>query len=247
MADCHATTGPVHQTLTHMHVACANHLKDPRLLDSPLWGSFLSLEADLGLWLTALEDRPEAAQYKTAHRDLGLAFYAACSGLYRQAFSSLRAFLEVSMAAVKFSASEIERRQWINGRRDVSWTDVVSDETGLYSVAYLREFMPEAIDERAQLLSDARLAYRRCSEYLHGNVATSALLPESIEFAGGIVDEWCDISIRAVRALHHCLFVRYFNELSAHARSRIEPALEQHFANLKSVRLTLGLPVEEST
>jgi hypothetical protein len=240
------STHVVQQALAQVHLACSNHLKDPRLFEAAIWDPFLSLEADLGLWLTALEDRPEVAQYRTAHRDLGLGFYSACSGLYRQAFSSLRAFLEVSMAAIRFSAAELERRQWVSGRRDVSWTDVTSVDTGLYSVAYLREFMPDALDEREEILSDAKLAYRRCSEYLHGNVATSALLPEGVQYAPGVVDEWRSMSVKALRALHHSFFVRYFNDLTMHSKARIEPALEQHFAHLKSVRLALGLPVEES-
>jgi hypothetical protein len=247
MPETDAARHPVQQALTHVHLACRNHLQDPRLLSGAQWASFLSLEADLGLWMTALAGRPEGAQYKTAHRDLGLAFYAVCSGLYRQAFSSLRAFLEVSMAAVRFSASELERRQWVSGRRDVNWSDIVSVESGLYSVAYLREFMPDSEDEREELLQDAKIAYRRCSEYLHGNVATSALLPETIEYSEGVVNEWCSTSIKAVRVLMHSLFVRYYSDFSLNTRASIEPALEQHFAHFKSVRLALGLPVEEPT
>lgn len=244
MFDGEASTHTVQRDLEQVHEACLNHLRDARLFGSSLWAHFLPLEADIGLWLTALADRPEATQYKTAHRDLGLAFYSACSGLYRQAFSSLRAFLEVSMAAVRFSASELERRQWVSGRIDVSWSDVVSVETGLYSVAYLREFMPEALDEREEFLNDAKMAYRRCSEYLHGNVATSTLLPERIEYAEDILHEWSSIAVKAVRVIQHSLFVRYFNDFSSPTKSRVEPALEQHFAHLKSVRLALNLPVK---
>lgn len=228
-----------------VHAACLNHLRDPRLNAGDAWRRFLALEADLGLWLNELSERPEVVQYRSAHRDLGLSFYAVSSGLYRQAFSSLRGFLEVSLAAVRLSASELERRQWVSGRRDVNWAQITSIETGLYSHAYLQEFAPDAIADAPAMQRDIKAAYRRCSEYLHGDVATTALLPEGIEYVDEVVVEWRSVAVNSLRVLHHSMFVRYYAELSPFSRTTIEPCLEQHLGQLKSVRRALGLPIEE--
>lgn len=241
-----ATSTPVTSALERVHAACLTHLRDPRLHRGESWSKFLALEADVGLWLVALAERPETTQYRSAHRDLGLAFYAVSSGLYRQAFSSLRAFMEVAFATIRFSAAELERRQWVNGRRDLSWAEVTSVESGLYAAGYLREFAPEAGGEGEAMMRDLKVAYRRCSEYLHGNVPTTSLLPDSIVYAHAVVDEWGAVATSTLRVLHHSLFVRYYAEMTEGAQSMIEPCLEQHLGQLKSVRMALGLPVEES-
>ena len=69
------------------------------------------LDEDIAAWLTRIAG-PERDQISAARRELALAEYSVASGLYRQAYASLRLFLELSFAAVHFSVNEFERRQW---------------------------------------------------------------------------------------------------------------------------------------
>ncbi|MFE7546675.1 hypothetical protein [Streptomyces gardneri] len=204
----------------------------------------LHLEADLAAWLEALESKPEAQQFQSAHRDFGLAFYAAMSGLYRQAFSNLRSFLEVTVGATYLSSHEFKRRQWVSGRLDISWKAITSTESGLYSTPFLKEFCPEAIDEQDEMLGDLTQAYRRCSEYIHGNVSTSQMLPTEISYREDIAKEWLSIAKSTLKATMHCLMVRYYKDLSQPLRGIVEGSLEDHFSHLVSARKLLGLPVE---
>lgn len=220
-----------------------------RFLEDDVGGlhNVLALESDLAAWLTVLRQSPEVAQYRSAHRDLGLSFYAVSSGLYRQAFGALRSFIEVAFGTLHLSSLELERRKWVSGRKDLSWAEIASKETGLYSLAYLAEFMPSAATEKDVFLGKVTFAYRRCSEYLHGNVATSELLPSNIEYVPGVVMEWCNVAESALISFHHSLFVRYYNDMDDEGRQRVEALLEQHLGELLSVRGALGLPVEESS
>lgn len=230
--------------LTSLHNETGKHLQ--RFLDDEVAGlqNVLTLESDLATWLEVLRQSPEVAQYRSAHRDLGLSFYAVSSGLYRQAFGALRSFVEVAFGALHLSSFEFERRKWISGRRDLSWAEIVSTETGLYSAAYLAEFMPTAAGERDIFLGKVASAYRRCSEYLHGNVATSELLPSNIQYVPEVVLEWCDVAEKSLVSFHHSMFVRYYNDIDHGDRQRVEALLEQHLGELLSVRVALGLPVE---
>lgn len=231
--------------LKALHDSCHIHLSEFVRQQSDGWQTILALESDLTLWMNALEGRPETAQYQAAHRDLGLAIYAVATGLYRQGFAGLRAFIEVSFGAIHLSAAEFERRKWVSGRKDLSWAGITSPDSGVYSRAYLQEFQPAAVDEAQELLDDLKVAYRRCSEYLHGNVATTALLPPSIEYASEPITEWKMVAKKALQALHHSMFVRYHADMSDRQRSIVESALEQHLSHFVSVRSVLGLPVEE--
>ncbi|MEU2055235.1 hypothetical protein [Streptomyces bungoensis] len=204
----------------------------------------LHLEADLAAWLEALESKPEAIQFQSAHRDFGLAFYAAMSGLYRQAFSTLRSFLEVTVGATFLSSHEFKRRQWVSGKHDISWKEITSTESGLYSAPFLREFCPEAVGEKDEILKHLKQAYRRCSEYIHGNVSTSQLLPTEISYREDITKEWLSVAESALGATIHCLMVRYYKDLSQPMKGIVEGSLEDHFSHLVSVRQLLGLPLE---
>lgn len=233
-------------TLVAVHDAARVHLDQFVSEQSEKLQGLLALEADLGVWLHVLDSRPEVSQYRSAHRDLGLALYSVASGLYRQAFAGLRSFIEVSFGALHLSSAELERRRWVSGRRDLSWSEITSTDGGIYAPGYLREFMPSSVDEAAPLIADVKAAYRRCSEYMHGNVATTDLLPAHLVYASKPVEEWKTAAKQSLVVLHHSLFVRYYQDLSQPQRQAIESTLEQHLSNHLSVREALGLPIEES-
>lgn len=206
----------------------------------------LHLESDLSLWLDTLKGRVEHTQLNSAHLDFGMSLYAAMSGLYRQAFSSLRSAFEVFIATAYLSASEFKRRQWVSGKLDISWSYITSEENGIYSYAFVEEFCPEAQPDRHKFVALARETYRRCSEYIHGNVATSQLLPKSIEYNEEIAKEWITLSRTALLVTMHCFMVRYYVDLNSDQQRKVEVTLEENLSHLVSVRRILDLPIERS-
>ncbi|MEU0886066.1 hypothetical protein ABZ345_46450 [Lentzea sp. NPDC005914] len=242
-----STLSLVRSSMMRLHESCRKHIEE---ITSELQGpmeNVLALEGDFGDWLSVIAKRPEAEQLLSAHRDFGIAFYGVSSGLYRQAFSSLRSFIEVSVAAIYLSSTELKRRQWVSGKIDISWSALTSDDDGIYSKAYVEAFCPAALGEHAEMRSALRRCYRRCSEYVHGNVETSSLLPASIQFDLSVANEWLIVANDALEVVVHCLMVRYFGEFDADQRLRVEPALEGNFPNLASVRKLLGLPMEDNS
>ncbi len=230
--------------LAALHAATRTHLDQFVESEGDEWKAVLAMESDVSIWIDALQSFPESAQYRSAHRDLGLAFFALSTGLYRQAFAGLRSFIEVAFGALHLSTSELERRRWVAGRRDLSWSAIKSLESGIYSQTYLREFMPEAAPEAEPLLNGLVLAYRRSSEYLHGNVPTTDLLPTTIRYAAKPIEDWRVASRDALMAFHHSFFVRYYTDMPPSQKSPLESVLEQHLVHLRSVRQALQLPIE---
>jgi hypothetical protein len=206
----------------------------------------LHLEADIAVWLEALKDQPEVQQLHSAHQDFGLALYSAMSGLYRQSFSSLRSFLEVTVGATYLSSLEFKRRQWLSGKLDISWSSMMSVDEGIYSKAFLNEFCPEAISEREQAIESLKKSYRRCSEYIHGNVSTSRLLPADISYREEVLREWLAVGQTTLLSVLHCFMVRYYNDFKEVQRQAVEGSLEEHFSHYSSVRKLLGLPMEKA-
>ncbi|MEU3690290.1 hypothetical protein [Streptomyces narbonensis] len=234
----------IEKTMLKLHNSCMSHIEVAARSRESEINRVLHLEADLAVWLQALREKPEAQQFQSAHQDFGLAFYAAMSGLYRQAFSSLRSFIEVTVGATFLSSHEFKRRQWVSGEIDISWKSIVSPDDGLYSTPFLKEFCPEAVGDREEMLSKLKQAYRRCSEYIHGNVSTSRLLPTEITYRDEITAEWLAVASSSLLTVIHCLMVRYYKDLPSGQKGTVEGSLEDHYAHLVSVRTLLDLPME---
>lgn len=209
-------------------------------------GEILQLEADIGLWEARMEGRPEAQQIVDARRELGFATYAACSGLYRLAFSGLRTFLELSFAAVYFSANELHRRQWISDRRDFSWSDALDEEKGILAPGFMREFLTDGVGESENYAAMAAKSYRHCSQFIHGKSAVTKTVPSDISFSRESLADWAATGRNAGQAVLYLLYGRYSGEFLPDDNGKLGATLEHWFSHLKSVRRTLGLPVEGS-
>ncbi|MDD1058095.1 hypothetical protein NMG29_07610 [Streptomyces cocklensis] len=236
----------IEKMILKLHDSCMNHIRQAAQSNESEINRILHLEADLFTWLEALKDKPEAQQFQSAHRDFGLAFYAAMSGLYRQAFSSLRSFIEVTVGATFLSSHEFKRRLWVSGDIDISWKSIVSADDGLYSTSFLNQFCPEAMGDKEEMLERLKRAYRRCSEYIHGNVSTSRLLPTDINYRDEVAKEWITVASSSLLTVIHCLMVRYYKDLPAEQKGTVEGSLEDHYSHLMSVRTLLDLPMEEN-
>jgi hypothetical protein len=79
----------------------------------------------------AIADRPESTVFASAIREYEFALYAVSVGTYRHAFISLRLFLELALATVYFSASEIKYRKWVRNSEDIVWGALVDKEGGV--------------------------------------------------------------------------------------------------------------------
>ncbi|MEU2089679.1 hypothetical protein [Nocardia beijingensis] len=244
------STGSVHDAtsvekiMLELHQSCRENIEQAAKSNRAEIDRVLHLEADIATWLRILGTQPESQQLKSAHRDFGLAFYAAMSGLYRQAFSSLRSFLEVAIGAAFLSSHELKRRQWVSGDLDISWSSIMSIDDGLYSHHFLKEFCSEVLGEQQPVIVSLKSVYRICSEYIHGNVSTSQLLPADISYDEAVCRQWLSVAGAALIGTMHCLMVRYYKDLPPTEKAAVEASLEEHFSHSTSVRKLLGLPVE---
>ncbi len=171
-------------------------------------GQIHQLDEDLRLWINCLPDST-GAQLARARSELAHAEHAAASGLYRQAFGSLRLFLELAFAAVYFSANEFERRRWLSDRTDFSWSRALDQETGVLARAFVQEFNAPLIPITAEYASSAAQTYRYCSQFVHGKAAASWKLPETVEYSAPLLSSWCSHAMTAGKSVCVLLLVRF--------------------------------------
>lgn len=136
--------------------------------------------ADLQAWQEVLDGRLEHGALSIAAREYQHALMAVVLGQYRQAFGSLRTYLELTCAALFFSANELHLRLWLRGEEDVSWSRLIDEDVGVFSHTFARAFFPELKDDVVHYRELAKKVYRECSEFVHANPHTHGVIPGQV-------------------------------------------------------------------
>lgn len=199
---------------------------------------------DLSLWIVELSKRPEVSVLQAAHREYQFALLALSTGHYRAAFVALRLTLELSFAAVQWSANERELREWQRGQRDTNWLSLIDAEKGILSKHFVHLFSEGLADEAAQYRSAAAAVYRECSEYVHGNAHTHRSIPEQLKFDDASFEAWHSKSSVVRLTISYALAARYLGDFDAAKRSRLENTLMDQLGHSVGVRALLGSPSE---
>lgn len=177
--------------------------------------------------LLEIEKIYSLVQARREYRLLELAYKLLADGLcqlacanYTLAFFGLRSFLELSTAAVKFSAHELELREWEIGRRDILWSALVNTENGasVYGKAFATAFFPPLSEETRHYHGLAQRTYRECSQYVHANPGSHSsgeIEPERSKF-------WFELFESAVTSVFFLFLVRYHSEIGSKIASDAE-------------------------
>lgn len=236
-------SGPTTDLTQHLEAlrAAAKACSDAAVDDhrGPL-GAVHQLDDDLRVWIEQIRG-PEVEQLRAARRELALAEFCVASGLYRQAFASLRLFLELSFAAVHFSVHELERRRWNSDKSDFSWSKALDEQTGLLSTFFVDEFAPECRDDASIYATQAADTYRYCSQLVHGKARFSSTLPDSLDYSSEVVSNWCAHAKQCGTSVLFLLYIRYGVLLGADNHGVLSSILIERFGHLSSIRDSVGL------
>lgn len=203
-------------------------------------GRILQQEVDLGAWSERLARRPEMEPFDTGRRELGFAIYSASTGLYRQAYNSLRLFLELSFAAVLFSVDEIAMRSWRSDGAHFEWGVTLNPKTGILSPQTVRLFLPAAVGHAAEYCGRARRVYDDCSAFTHGRPKELSTLPDRLTYASSVLDDWCSTAQSAAECVLFLLFCRFGEELLPADDGGLAATLDFSLSHLRFVRERLG-------
>lgn len=184
----------------------------------------------------AIAGRPEAAVLDSAVKEYQFALFALVAGQYRHAFGGLRLFFELMLATVQFSAHEIDYRMWARDSKDINWSALKDSQNGVFSTSFIRAFNPVFSDCAKQYLAIAEAVYRECSEFVHGNAGTHAILPSDITFQKEAFFSWHDKAATMRMAIIFAFSARYLNYVSKEAADRMEPIITDVLGNLQPVQ-----------
>lgn len=195
---------------------------------------------DLHIWIDILENKSEVQIYRNAFKEYEFSMLCLVQGFYRQAFSSLRLFMELTLAAVLLSTNELDMRLWFAGKKDTNWKSMMDADKGIFAKNFVESFCPELIDESKHFQSASEKLYRECSEYVHGNHATNISLPDEVAFSKEAFILWTEKAKSVFLVVQYVLTVRYINEMNADKFNKLEGPLNDVLGHIKGFGLILN-------
>lgn len=201
---------------------------------------------DYEIWKVAIADRPEVKMVESAVKEYQFSLFALASGQYRHAFGGLRLFFELMLAAVQFSAHEIDYRLWSRGSKDINWSALKDLQSGVFSANFIRAFNPDFSDHGKQYQAIAENVYRECSEFVHGNAGTHVTLPSDIRFQEEAFSSWHEKAATMRLVIVFAFSARYLNYVNKDATDRLEALVLDALGTLGVVQSIFSKPAKNN-
>ena len=157
-------------------------------------------------------------------------------GSYRNAYSSLRLFFELSLAAIDFSTNERQFLLWSLGRADISWNRLSEAQDGVLSKNFCSIFPLDLADHAQSYRTMATTVYRECSEFVHGNPSATSKLPEFLQFKKETVLDWCGKLDTMYLVFIFLFSVRYLPSLTLEKKEIVKADVLEQLAHLAPIR-----------
>lgn len=188
-----------------------------------------------------VEDHAIAGLIETVAAQLESATLFSAFGLYRQAFSALRLALELGMGASHFSVHRLELNEWLDGRGDIRWNNLIDEEKGVLSPRFAKAFFPELATDAKQFSGRAKQLYRGLSEFVHGNHETWGASGLTISFKNDLDARYHANCQEVFEVVLFTLCCRYLNDLSEPKRDDVE-FIKEELNYVTPIRKVFGGP-----
>lgn len=164
-------------------------------------------------------------------------------GLYRQAFVSLRLALEMGLGAVYFSVHRLELHEWMDGKADIKWSQLISDDKGVLSKRFSNVFFKELSEEIESKRELASTIYRTLSEFVHGNYGTWSPDGMKLSYNYDLHIQYQILCKQVFEVIMFCLCCRYLKNMGPEFLDNLGFVAEE-LGHISPIREALGGPKE---
>lgn len=194
---------------------------------------------DLQLWLSKCGNFSDYLLVKKAQSECVNSIYMCAQGFYKEAITTLRQFLEHFLFAISLSTNDYKYRLWQVGQSDMSWTQLMDDQNGVFGKQFLKVYAKDLSEERSmEMLTIAKNVYRECSEYVHGNYSKLSILSESLVYNETHFNQYIEYFNNIQYVVCMALFIR-FRELLDNQEifTALESIIADNLGTLTEVQL----------
>jgi hypothetical protein len=200
---------------------------------APLQAAHSAID-EIRLWQKILGARPEASIFDQIISGLELGLFALVSGLYRQAYGSLRLTVELTAGLCWFSTNRLDLAEWQSGERDLIWKEITNEDEGVLSPRFRKAFFPELNNEERRYNGLNKKLYRELSEYVHGNARTWAG-PDDIKYDEKLHRAWFEKLETYMVVTMVLLSLRYLQEVEDSAVGELAPNLRSRVGHVSAI------------
>ncbi|MBA3010225.1 MAG: hypothetical protein KKF12_09375 [Proteobacteria bacterium] len=186
-----------------------------------------------------LPDPQERVILVTVSAQLESATFNLALGLYRQAFASLRLAFEMGLAAIYFSVNKMELHEWLDGRSDIKWTNLVDEEKGVLSKRFAKAFFSECSEHIDNYREKALTTYRKLSEYVHGNNETWEKSGLKLKYNDTLFELYFKYHKSVSEVILFAAVCRYIKLFSDSTRETLQ-FIPEEFNNISTIRELFG-------
>ena len=190
---------------------------------------------ELDHWRQALDAIGEVPTLAVVVEEYQYAVHSATEGLYRACYSALRVCLEFALATIQFASDDIAFREWQRGARDINWSGLASEETGVMSARYACSYFAELKGEVKEFRGRSIAAYRQYSEHIHANPRTHSMSPV-LQLDHGRYTAFLECLPEFHAIVNFFLFVRFARQLGAAERECLQEQVMDRIGHIPAVR-----------
>lgn len=188
-----------------------------------------------------INDQSEKNILITVSSQLESATLNATMGMYRQAFSSLRLAFEMGLGAAHFSVHKLDFIEWLNGRADIKWSELIDPDNGVLSVRFTNAFFNELSSIVTKYREKAITTYRNLSEFVHGNNETWIKSGLQLSYNKRLLETYFETFSATADIILFVLTCRYAKSLSKESLETLQ-CIPEEFAHLSQIREIFGGP-----
>ena len=207
----------------------------------------ITFTEDLGKWLSFCGDFSDYLLVKEAQTEFVHSIYFCAQGFYKKAILTLRQCLEHILFSILLSINDYNYRLWKAGSYDMSWSQIISAQNGIFSKQYIRMYSPDLDEEKSiELLTIAKTVYRECSEFIHGNYNKLLILSQEIEFHQDSFDRYIEYFNSIQYVISMSFFIRFRDILNdSNTMNQLESILQDNLGTVPEIQLLFNQEGEE--
>lgn len=173
---------------------------------------------NLNKWYENLKPKYECCMLRNSIEEIEISLLNASLGLYRSSYISLRLALEMFSGFLYFSTHDIEYKEWLQGEKDLIWSEINNYEKGITSKRFFKAYFHELESSQENYLEILKNLYRNLSENVHGNPDTWNLDKPELKYNSEKIKSYQNYIKDFYKVSAHLLCVRFLKETSENSR-----------------------------
>lgn len=202
----------------------------------------------LAEWIKIRQIQDDRAILNSIAIDMQHSLIHAVCGMTESAEILLRRVLEISLSYVYFSAYPVQKNFWLKNKKDISWSEIMEEQFGVFGAGFTETFCPKISEEEAVRLKKMRVRcvalYRVLSETVHGGVAKASARPLVLSFDEEAFESWVEQFNEVLEAIHVALAFRFLPGVTEYEKQQVVDLVQDHLLGWATLRDAVGIQVQ---